>query len=213
MGALSRFRILWQIQHCFIEIHPPLAFLFKFNLETPDQDFYKQPLSAYKTISVTFPPPNVTPPLHVSVLLSIPPNAHGQGLVLVHQYHGDNLGDPSRPAQQPRLTRISTIPRAILLESHVITLTPNATTPTASTSEVELPQVYKQSIALFRSLYTLLRTLPAWKLYQRLRRRGAGFGMLGMDVKVRIGPRGGEGQGVAGFGMIVPLAAFRVHSR
>ncbi|KDQ16823.1 hypothetical protein BOTBODRAFT_241570 [Botryobasidium botryosum FD-172 SS1] len=146
------------------------------------------------------------PPLHVSVILLIPTNAHAQGQVLVHRYHADSPGssDPADAEQQPRLTRISSLPRAILLESHILTLAPNDIAPSASSSEVELPQVYKQSIALFRSLYTLLRTLPAWKLYQRLRRRGAGLGSLGMDVRVRIGPRGGEGQGIAGFD--VPLA-------
>lgn len=163
-----------------------------FNLETPDLDTFKPTLEIFKQISTTFPiaPVDIAtdpPPLIVQVLLSIPQPSLNKVLVL---NHGDNR------------TRIDPTPRYILLESWRVDITrriPKSHGTASSTSssssfssssnssfyDVELPTVYKQSIALFRSVYTLLRVLPTWKLYRRLRRKRTGPGS-GMTLELRV---------------------------
>ncbi|KAG8925499.1 hypothetical protein FRC00_003919 [Tulasnella sp. 408] len=163
-----------------------------FNLETPDLDTFKPTLEIFKQISTTFPiaPVEIAtdpPPLIIQVLLSIPQPSYNKVLVL---NHGDNR------------TRIDPTPRYILLESWRVDITrriPKSHGTASSTSssssfstssnssfyDVELPTVYKQSIALFRSVYTLLRVLPTWKLYRRLRRKRTGPGS-GMTLELRV---------------------------
>lgn len=73
-----------------------------------------------------------------------------------------------------------------------------------SSGSVELPQVYKQAISLFRSAYTLLRILPSWKLQRRLRRsRGTAVSSnLGIELQLSIGkPLDVDDDIIAGLGM------------
>lgn len=51
---------------------------------------------------------------------------------------------------------------------------------------LELPSVYRQSIILFRSLFSLIRVLPSWGLYRRLARRRAGVGGSGLQIGCRM---------------------------
>jgi hypothetical protein len=77
-----------------------------------------------------------------------------------------------------------------------------------SSGSVELPQVYKQAISLFRSVYTLLRILPSWKLQRKLRRsRGtASSSNLGIEIQLGIGkPLDVDDDTTAGFGAFKPL--------
>ena len=99
-----------------------------------------------------------------------------------------------------RVTRVTPAPRYILLETHTLTLTPTG----MGSSTVELPQVYKQAISLFRSLYSLLRVLPSWKMHRKLRRRGQpGAGNLALEVQVSVGkPLAVDDDLVAGFGTV-----------
>ncbi|KAG8962550.1 hypothetical protein FRC03_004030, partial [Tulasnella sp. 419] len=162
-----------------------------FNIETPDSDIHKNTLALYRAISTAYSvsssnPSIFAPKLSIQIFLSIPHTSTNQVLVLTHTSHR---------------TRIDPTPRHILLESWTVDLSRASsgssisTSSTASTSvsstsssisEVELPTVYKQAIALFRSLYTLLRILPAWKLHRRLRKRtrtGLGGGMA-LEMRV-----------------------------
>ncbi|KAG6860393.1 hypothetical protein C0995_011672 [Termitomyces sp. Mi166 len=124
-----------------------------FNLETPDSDlFTKEDREPYKSIS-SVPPP----PLEIQVLLTVPELANNQ--VLVHL-----------PPDSSRV-RIHPTPRFVLLETFVLDFVPG---PQA---DVPLPTIYKHGILLFRSLFTLLMVLPAWKLHKRLRRRAASLGI------------------------------------
>ena len=53
---------------------------------------------------------------------------------------------------------------------------------------IALPTIYKHGIPLFRSVYSLLRVLPVWKLYKRLKRRTGGInrnGHLAISLRVR----------------------------
>jgi uncharacterized membrane protein YgcG len=66
--------------------------------------------------------------------------------------------------------------------------------------EVAPSTIYKHGITLFRSLFSLLRILPAWKLFKRLRR---GNRSAGLGIRLRV--RGVEGDhihehGILGFG-------------
>ena len=69
-----------------------------------------------------------------------------------------------------------------------------------------LPTIYKHGIPLFRSLYSLLRILPVWKLYKRLKRRTGGLnrnGHLGITLRVKPSDEtheAGSAVGILGFG-------------
>ncbi|KAF9261641.1 hypothetical protein L218DRAFT_905029 [Marasmius fiardii PR-910] len=146
-----------------------------FNLETPDSDlFTREAREPYRSLSSSPPPP----PLEIQVLLTIPELTNNQ--VLVYQ-----APDSSR-------VRVTPTPKFILLESWVLAFTPRDHHDSVDAEEhvhVALPTIYKHGIPLFRSLYSLLRILPAWKVCKRLRRRGMaqinrGNG-LGVQVRVR----------------------------
>ncbi|KAG5644422.1 hypothetical protein DXG03_008517 [Asterophora parasitica] len=136
-----------------------------FNLETPDSElFSKEEREPYKSISLALPPP----PLEIQVLLTIPELTHNQVLVHISP-------DSSR-------VRIHPTPRYVLLESYVLDFI-----PARAPADVPLPTIYKHGIPLFRSLFTLLRILPVWKLHKRLRRRAGGGPSLGITLRVRTG--------------------------
>ncbi|KAF5372350.1 hypothetical protein D9615_009265 [Tricholomella constricta] len=136
-----------------------------FNLETPDSElFTKEEREPYKSISLALPPP----PLEIQVLLTIPELTHNQVLVHISP-------DSSRVRMHPT-------PRYVLLESFVLDFI-----PAHAPADVPLPTIYKHGIPLFRSLFTLLRILPAWKLHKRLRRRVGGGPSLGITLKIRTG--------------------------
>ena len=172
--------------------------LSQFNLETPDSDQFKEQLRVYKTISLAPSPPR----FELQVLLSIPELTHKQ--VLVH------LGpDGTR-------TRIDPIPKYILLESwSLIFARTNPSRPSAiatsrsgaeddeSVVDVAPSTIYKHGIPLFRSIFTLLRILPAWKLYKRLRRRSSAGTMArngNFGIQLRVASAEGESNDVLGFG-------------
>ncbi|KAG5715672.1 Autophagy-related protein 13 [Termitomyces sp. T112] len=128
-----------------------------FNMENPDSELLtKDNRELYKAE----PPPG----LEIQVLLTVPALGHNE--VLVHL-----------PPNSSRV-RIQPVPRFVLLETFVLDVVPG---PPA---DVPLATIYKHCILLFRSLFTLLRVLPAWKLYKRLRRRVAS---LGITLRVRSG--------------------------
>ncbi|KAF4584887.1 hypothetical protein EYR40_001712 [Pleurotus pulmonarius] len=146
-----------------------------FNLETPDSELlFKEAREPYRSLS-SYVPPSTAPPLEIQVLLTIPELASNQ--VLVHL----NNDIPSR---------IDPTPRYILLESHVLHFAHHGSTASfssssSSASDVAPPTIYKHGIPLFRSLYTFLRVLPAWKLYKRLKRRAGRNGNMSMIVRVK----------------------------
>lgn len=128
------------------------------------------------------PPP---PPLEIQVLLSVPELSSNQVLVYLSP-------DSSR-------LQIKPTPKYILLESWVLAFNTRRISEDEG-SEVALSTVYKHGIPLFRSLYSLLRILPTWKLCKRLRRRGAGNGNLNIQLRVRTQALGDSGL-ILGFGL------------
>ncbi|KZP26762.1 hypothetical protein FIBSPDRAFT_674560, partial [Athelia psychrophila] len=120
-----------------------------FNLETPDTDLYRDQLRIYRSISAPWPAPP-PPPLELQVLLVVPELANNQ--VLVYQ-----APDASRVPVDPA-------PRFILLEKWLLAFTAaTAGSGESSDGDVAPSTIYKHGIPLFRSLFTLLRVLPAWR--------------------------------------------------
>ncbi|KAH8110916.1 autophagy-related protein 13-domain-containing protein [Phellopilus nigrolimitatus] len=167
-----------------------------FNLETPDTDSYKEQLRLYRSISQLGASP---PPLELQILMSVPELTDKQ--VLVHH-----------PPSSSR-ARVDPTPTHILLESWTLAFISSGSASSQSSAsssssgggagEVTLATVYKHAMSVFRSLYTLLRVLPAWRICKRLRRRpGAGSrnGHLGVVLRVRArGDSGSENTRILGF--------------
>ncbi|BGP08544.1 autophagy protein 13 [Rhodotorula toruloides] len=85
----------------------------------------------------------------------------------------------------------------VVLERWVLSLHPpshpspsssySSPSPSASTAatQIELPTVYKHSILHFRTLFSLVRALPAYSLQRKLAKRRAGVGGAGLKIAVR----------------------------
>ncbi|KAI0277042.1 autophagy-related protein 13-domain-containing protein [Russula aff. rugulosa BPL654] len=153
-----------------------------FNLETPDAEIFKEPLRPYRTLS------NVPNPLpfELQVLLSVPDLSPNQVLVC-------------RGADSSRL-RIEPTPKYILLESWSVQFSPRRGAGGGDSADLGLSTVYKHGIGLFRSIYTLLRVLPTWKLHKRLRRRLSVPSNRNANLNIELRVRSGRDQdGVLGF--------------
>ncbi|KAI9465783.1 autophagy-related protein 13-domain-containing protein [Lactarius psammicola] len=160
----------------------PLAKVDKwFNLETPDAEIFKEHLRPYRTLSST-PSPL---PFELQVLLSVPDLSANQVLVC-------------RGADSSRL-RIEPIPNYILLESWSVQFS-SRRQGSGGDTDFGLSTIYKHGIGLFRSIYTLLRVLPTWKLHKRLRRRLVvptnRNALLNIELRVRVAK---DQDGVLGF--------------
>ncbi|KAH8108347.1 autophagy-related protein 13 [Phellopilus nigrolimitatus] len=169
----------------------------RFNLETPDTDSYKEQLRLYRSISQLGASP---PPLELQILMSVPELTDKQ--VFVHH--------PPSPSR----ARVDLTPTHILLESWMLAFifsgsafsqsSVSSSSSGGGAGEVTLATVYKQAMSVFRSLYTLLRVLPAWRICKCLRRRpGAGNrnGHLGVMMRVRArGDSSSKNTRILGFG-------------
>ena len=188
-----------------------------FNLETPDSDFFPRELrETYKAISATGNPA----PLFIHVLLSVPKaNASGAGAgngnVLVALAQSNTPGTGARISIEPT-------PRYVLLEKWELKFIPRSSLdhppsspigqgPSAADGAVALPTIYKHGIPLFRSLYSLLRILPVWRLYRRLRKRTTGPSSSQLTILLRVSDRDQvdmqHGDTLL-FGMFNPLGVF-----
>ena len=135
----------------------------------------------YRSLSSALSPPT----LQLNVLLNIPELTPNQILAYI-------APDGSRAPVEPT-------PRYILLESWCIEFAPQQTQYYygEERTEVQPSTIYKHGISLFRSIFTLLRLLPAWKLARRLRRPAGGNFTIALRVE---GPDSGALSGVLGFG-------------
>ena len=127
----------------------------KFNIESSDNAASKASTQLYHAISQSA----FVPPFNVQVLLVVP--RLNRDDVLVH----------SRSGPHPASQIIEPTPSHILLETWTITHIGRR----ARNSDEHLPHhTYKECIPLFRGIYTLLRTMPAWKLDTRLTMQSQG---------------------------------------
>ncbi|KAI5985857.1 autophagy-related protein 13-domain-containing protein [Pisolithus albus] len=155
-----------------------------FNLETPDYDLYRDTLRIYRSISSSPPPVNA---FELQVLLTVPDLSSNQVLVHLSPDHARLRIDPT--------------PHHIVLESWLVHFSPSSHHHTTTTTphtigdhsdehpgDVAPSTIYKHGIPLFRSLYSLLRILPTWKLCKRLRRRmSAPYRNGNLTIQLRIG--------------------------
>lgn len=77
--------------------------------------------------------------------------------------------------------RIERNKRYILLEQWMMQVDQGA--PVDASGDKALPIIYKHGIVLFRSLFSLLRVLPAWKLHKQPHRK---VGARGMSIELRV---------------------------
>ena len=115
------------------------------------------------------------------MLLAIPELASNQVLVYAPQ-------DAPRVKVDPAFS-------FILLETWTLSVDlyrSGRATPDAGV-DVALPTIYKHGIVLFRSLYSLLRVMPTWKFYKRLKRRTGGVIRNGnLAIQLRVRPQGAQ---------------------
>ncbi len=141
--------------------------IVQFNLETPDPETFKEHTRIYRSISTA----HAVPLFQLQVLLCIPELATNQVLVYL-------APDSSR-------VRIDPTPRYIVLESWTLEHSPHSHSQPHS-QDVAPSTMYKYGIPLFRSLFTLLRVLPSWKLARRLRRRVGGNRGGNFSIQLRV---------------------------
>lgn len=164
MGARSRL----SPTACSFRIHSsvhPCLLCIQFNLEIPESSLFKDNIRLYRSLSTA----QSTPPFELQVLLSIPELNNNQ--VLVHV-----APDSSR-------VRVDPPPKFILLENWIINFVPGG--PQYS-FDVAPSTIYKLGIALFRSVYALLRILPTWTSHRSLRRKvGGSAGAFTLQLRLR----------------------------
>jgi autophagy-related protein 13 len=126
-------------------------------------------------------------PFELQVLLSVPEHLSANQVLVC------------RGADSSRL-RIEPIPNHILLESWSVQFS-SQRQGSGGDTDFGLSTVYKHGIGLFRSIYTLLRVLPTWKLHKRLRRRLVVPTNRNSILNLELRVRGTKDQdGVLGFG-------------
>ncbi|KAL9066449.1 MAG: hypothetical protein Q9157_007140 [Trypethelium eluteriae] len=76
----------------------------------------------------------------------------------------------------------------IVLERWKLELGDASSLPTTEMTD-SLPNIYKKSVVLFRSLYTYSRLLPAWKYQRRMARKPASHNMVRLNYRIRNGFR------------------------
>ncbi|KAJ3507799.1 hypothetical protein NLJ89_g6097 [Agrocybe chaxingu] len=154
-------------------------------METPDSDlFTKEAREPYRYVSQAAPPG--PPSFDVQVLLAIPELTNNQVLVYMSP-------DSSR-------VRIEPTPAFVLLEQWTLQFTPTGAGQGAHANvhtDVALPIIYKHGIVLFRSIFSLLRILPAWKFFKRLKRSRNGNLAIRLRVKPLVNV---DDAGILGFG-------------
>ncbi|KAJ3164592.1 autophagy protein 13 [Geranomyces variabilis] len=133
-----------------------------FNLETYDIDSLREQLKYWRAHAVSQPQP-----LFIDVYLDISNLGRGQVLML----RDEQTLRRQRMSQESlfvvdRDTGLATRHSSVLLESWQLTF--SQTTPS---QPLELPTVYKKSVAFFRSLYSHARLLPAFRLSRRFKRK------------------------------------------
>lgn len=132
---------------------------------------------------------SLPPQFELQVLLAVPELSNNQVLC---------LGEPLTSR-----IRVDPTPTHILLESWILTFVPSSgqyQSRANDRGDVTLSTVYKHGISLFRSLFTLLRVLPAWQFRKRMRRRPNSSGGLGIEIRVGGLDAHNEGLDILEFG-------------
>ncbi|KAI9488025.1 autophagy-related protein 13-domain-containing protein [Zychaea mexicana] len=176
-----------------------------FNIATQDIDFLREELKFWRALSIQSEA-GEPPPLILDVVLDVSQLTQSQILVLAD--------DPSR-LNKVDINGVETI----LLERWVLSL--NHPLPDFS---VDLPNLYKRSIAFFRALYSFVRLLPCYSLHGRLCNYGQLNG-LALNYRLTSTPtyrndeipldqpmlRGGATDEYEFSNVVTPLGTFKLH--
>ncbi|KAH7096126.1 autophagy-related protein 13-domain-containing protein [Auriculariales sp. MPI-PUGE-AT-0066] len=119
-----------------------------FNLEATESDTFRGATNPFRAVTTI----DHRLAFELVVILAVPDQLANGDVVVLN-------GVPVQPT-----------PRGLVVERWSLVFDPHT-----GNDKLELPIVYKQGISLFRSLYTLVRILPAWKLYKRAARRRGGI--------------------------------------
>ncbi|KAK5696633.1 autophagy protein 13 [Elasticomyces elasticus] len=156
-----------------------------FNIVLDDTDALLDELQEWKRSDLSSDRP---PPLVIEVYIDTANLSQNQALVIADETGkrwdvADALAGSGQSSPRPTNRQGGKFCE-VVLERWTIELG-DWSQDTAAGRHEQLPNVYKKGVVLFRSLYTFLRFLPAWKLYRRLGRHPVNGGG-GLRVKYRI---------------------------
>ena len=159
---------------------------FKFNVTLDETDVLLDDLRPWKRPELSTNPP---PPLVIEVYVDTSHLSHNQALVVIDDAGkrwdvADTLA--SSADSSPRPSKKGGRFCEVVLERWTIELG-DAEDYTPSELNDALPNVYKKGVVLFRSLYTLARFLPAWKLYRKLIKQPSHYQALRLKFRIRQG--------------------------
>ena len=147
--------------------HPLLiSFIIQFNVELDETDALRDDIRVWKSCDVL---ENRPPPMVIEVFIDTEELNNNQSLTIIDD-HGkrwdveEALMNAAPPASHRNKQRPK--PRVVLERWHIEL--GDMTKDIPKDLGMILPRIYKNSIVLFRSLYTFARFLPAWKLGRRV---------------------------------------------
>ncbi|TYJ55645.1 hypothetical protein B9479_003677 [Cryptococcus floricola] len=155
-----------------------------FNLILPEIDLHKTDLQVYRSISTyqPFAPPELPsvsadscsiPPLLIAFILDTSDVPHGQALLWNRSGGKVALDIGSQSAKGKGKEKEERL--GIVLERWTVRAETIAQAP--SGSQIAPHTAYRLGIIHFRALHSLVRLLPAYRLYRRLRRSNTGLRM------------------------------------
>lgn len=140
----------------------------QFNVELDETDALRDDYQVWKTCDVSN---NRPPPMIIEVYIDPEELTNNQSLVVQDEYGKQwSVEDAMRSyieSNSSTHSRSSDTKLQVILERWHIELGPSTSEMPNDLGNV-LPRVYKNSIVLFRSLYTYTKLLPTWKLSKRL---------------------------------------------
>ena len=164
-----------------------LTRLSQFNIVVDDTDALLDDLREWKRPGLS---DNKPPPLIVEVYLDTAHLRENQALVIVDESGkrwdvSDALAGSADSSPRPP-TKNGGKYYEVVLERWTIELGDGTGYSPEQLNE-QLPNVYKRGVVLFRSLYSFLRFLPAWKLHKRLARQPGNKQGLRLKYRIRLG--------------------------
>jgi autophagy-related protein 13 len=164
----------------------------QFNIVIPDVDIHKADLQVYKSISTfstTSDDTSAVPPLLVAFILDTSDIPSNQALLWSRGSSRETL-DTGRIAKgKGKETRSGIVLERWTFQARQVffhfgccnVLMISAASDTPSGSQIAAHTAYRMGIIHFRALYSLLRTLPAYRLHRKLRRSTNGL-RLGLKL-------------------------------
>lgn len=165
----------------------------QFSIPTDETEVLAEDLREWKRLDLVEDHPR---PLVIEIFLETAHLTNNQVLVIKDETgRRFNVADALAPSQKSARQPANTVGRhcEVILERWTIEL---GSTKGYSREELDevLPSVYKKGVVLFRSLYTLLRLMPAFKLYRKLLRQTGSHQALKLKFRIKKGTGSAKGQ-------------------